>query len=56
MQVSRPPVAESRLSLTPEGTSRLDDKGEIQGEETLRVRVPMQETGTEQLVLVKKLL
>jgi hypothetical protein len=38
------------------GTSRLDDKGKTQGEEASRVKVPMQETGGEQLVLVKKLL
>ncbi len=36
------------------GTSRLDDKGEAQVAETIRVRVPMQETGAEQLVVVKK--
>ena len=36
------------------GTSRLDDKGEIQAGETTRVRVPMQETGAEQLVVVMK--
>ena len=34
------------------GTCRPDAKGEIQVEETTRVRVPMRGTGADQLVLV----
>ena len=36
------------------GTCRPDDKGEIQVEETIRMRVPMRGTGTDQLVVVLK--
>jgi hypothetical protein len=36
------------------GTSRPDAKGEIQVAESTRVRVPMQGTGAEQLVVVLK--
>ena len=35
------------------GTSRLDAKGEIQVDKTTRVRVLMQGTGAEQLVVVE---
>jgi hypothetical protein len=38
------------------GTCRSDDKGEIQVEETTRMRVPMRKTGTDQLVVVLKFL
>jgi len=43
-----------RLLCGTAGTSRSDDKGEIQVVEATRVRVPMQETGAEQLVVVMK--
>lgn len=36
------------------GTSRLDVKGEIQMERTMRVRVPKPRTGAEQPVVAKK--
>jgi len=36
------------------GNQGLDDKGEIQIAKTIRMRVPKQGTGTEQLVVVKK--
>ena len=36
------------------GTSRLDDKEETQVAKTTRVRVPMQGTGAELLVVVRK--
>ena len=42
------------LSCGTAGTSRLDVKGDVQVAETMRTRVPMQETGTEQLVVVLK--
>jgi hypothetical protein len=38
------------------GTCRPDDKGEIQMEETIRMRVLMRGTGTEQFVLGRKVL
>jgi hypothetical protein len=38
------------------GTCRPDDKGEIQMEETIRMRVPMRGTGAEQSVLGRKVL
>jgi hypothetical protein len=38
------------------GTCRSDDKGEIQMEETIRMRVPMRGTGTEQSVVGRKVL
>jgi len=38
------------------GTCRPDDKGEIQVEETTRMRVPMRGTGAEQSVVGKKVL
>ena len=38
------------------GTCRSDDKGEIQVEETTRVRVPMRGTGAEQSVVGMKVL
>jgi hypothetical protein len=38
------------------GTCRPDDKGEIQVEETIRMRVPMRVTGAEQSVLGGKVL
>ena len=38
------------------GTCRSDDKGEIQVEETTRMRVPMRGTGADQLVVVLKFL
>ena len=38
------------------GTCRPDDKGEIQVEETIRMRVPMRDTGADQLVVVWKFL
>ncbi len=39
------------------GTGRLDEKkGEVQVAETMRTRVPMQETGTEQFVVARSLL
>ena len=42
------------LSYRTAGTSRLDVKGEIQVAQTMRIRVLMQDTGAEQLVLVMK--
>lgn len=36
------------------GTSRADVKGETQGVNAVRVRVPMQRTGAEQPVVVRK--
>ena len=38
------------------GTCRPDDKGEIQVEETTRMRVPMRGTGADQLAVVLKFL
>ena len=38
------------------GTCRSDDKGEIQVEETIRMRVPMRGTGAEQPVVGRKVL
>jgi hypothetical protein len=38
------------------GTCRSDVKGEIQVEETIRMRVPMRDTGAEQPVLGMKVL
>ena len=38
------------------GTSRADDKGEIQVGNSTRMSVPMRRTGAEQLVVVMKLL
>ena len=38
------------------GTSRADDKGEIQVGKSTRMSVPMRRTGAEQLVVVMKLL
>jgi len=38
------------------GTCRPDDKGEIQMEETIRMRVPMRDTGAEQQVVGMKVL
>ena len=38
------------------GTCRPDDKGEIQMEETIRMRVPMRGTGAEQSVVGRKVL
>jgi hypothetical protein len=37
--------------ISSRGTCRPDDKGEIQVEETTRVRVPMRGTGAEQSVV-----
>jgi len=38
------------------GTCRSDDKGEIQVEETTRMRVPMRGTGAEQPVVGRRVL